>query len=245
MHLPERMLCFCCCCNSKFSTASACPRTDDPTFQYFKWHLTFPTCEMRKKKSYTQAGPTVGISYLMSFHGKQKRETETLAGTRQHKKERSADRLLLYLLMEVLSAAAVLNCLLQLSIFSRCGGEPAVSSAWPRDLRLTFTDNLAIVTITHSSRKHQRAADTRAEEQLHSCVSQFLPLSLPCVLACLLHSLCCLHLPFPSLSFPAVIFPLFSNLSSHISAVHFPSTLQFFALCILDSLHQPPISLSL
>lgn len=80
------MLCFCFWCNSKFSTASACPRTDDLIFQYFKWHLTFPTCEMRKKKKIIHPGwPNNRCFLSLSFHGKQKRETETLAGTRQHK----------------------------------------------------------------------------------------------------------------------------------------------------------------
>lgn len=74
MHLPRHMLCFCFRCNSKFSTGSAGPRTDDPTFEYFKWHLTFPACETRKKKPmlYFQVGPATGISWLVPFHCKQK-----------------------------------------------------------------------------------------------------------------------------------------------------------------------------
>lgn len=85
--------------------------------------------------------------------------------------------------------------------------------------------------------KHQRATDTRAKEQLRSCVSQFLPLSLPCILACVS------FIPFAIFTylsphfFPAIIFCFFFHFSSPISPVHFPSIL--LILCTFSPCFSP------
>lgn len=87
---------------------------------------------------------------------------------------------------------------------------------------------------THSPRKHQRATDSTAKEQLHSCVFPFLPSSLPFILT---------HLSL-------ILFAVFTYLSPHFlplespnsntSAVHFPCTLPLFALHGLDFPYRLP-----
>lgn len=88
---------------------------------------------------------------------------------------------------------------------------------------------------THSPRKHQRAMDSRAKVQLHSCVFRFLPSSLPCILTHLSLILFAVS-TYLSPHFSCYTFPYFP--SSNISAVHFPSTCHYLhsmALILLIS----------
>lgn len=141
--------------------------------------------------------------------------------------------------MEVLISATAVQIIFCNWVFFPRVEENQLSSVWPKDLRLTFNDNLVIVTITLTFQWSTRATDIRAKEELHSCVSQFLPFSLPCILACLSfipfavctylspHFFSCYHLPFVLLLF-------FSHLSCAFS-FYFAHSLFFLSLLFISS----------
>lgn len=153
-----------------------------PSIWIFKAVFDTPHVQNKNKKSYIQVGPTTGISWVAPFHGKQtKWETETLAGTGQYKEGKSSSSAAFVLTHGIFNiCCSSLNCLWLLAVFHKCGGKPALSSVWPKDLRLTFTDNLAIVTITltlQGSTKEQWILEPKYSS-IPVCSASFLHLSL-------------------------------------------------------------------